>query len=160
MEQIYDQYEKVLVGTDVVPSEEGLMSECFKLFPGGDLMQRLEMLGLQQMELNFKLICIDIQGVLGDSTIVSFKLLYRLCSYFILNINAMAKQNCYLIVFKQAPNFDYFKYERDFLNSPEISNAVNVWTKTSQCKYSITPPQKRKLPQIWAFCNCKSTWIF
>ena len=36
------------------------------------------------------------QGVLGDSTIISFKLLYRLYRYFILNINTMAKHRTFI----------------------------------------------------------------
>lgn len=86
------QYEKFLYFEMLSPKWRRIWCQnVFKLFPGGDLILVPGDAWAPTNGVKFQINLHWYQGVLGDSTIVSFKLLYRLCSYFILNINAMAK---------------------------------------------------------------------
>lgn len=92
MEQIYDLIWEILVFWNAVPKiKKDLMSEFFKSFPRGDLIQVPRDAGAPTNGVKFQINLHWYQGVLGDLTIISFKLLYRLSSYFILNANTMAK---------------------------------------------------------------------
>lgn len=109
--------------------------DVFNSFPRGDLKQVPGDSKDSTNGVNFQINLHRYQGVLGDLTIINFKLLYRWKSYFILSANTVAKHR-HLFVLNW---FWVFLVGQLFLNAPEISNAANVWISTSGCKHTIAP---------------------
>lgn len=86
------QYEKLLYFEMQSPKSRRIWCQnVFKSFPRGDLKQVPGDAKAPTNGVKFQINLHWYQGVLGDLTIVSFKLLHRLNSYFILNANTMAK---------------------------------------------------------------------
>lgn len=86
------QYEKLLYFEMQSPKSRRIWCQnVFKSFPRGDLMQVPGDCKVPTNGVKFQVNLHWYQGVLGDLTIISFKLLYRLSSCFIPNANTTTK---------------------------------------------------------------------